>query len=182
MVLSCYLRQWVTYMVSWSVCAVHRVTCTAEAHGALHDRAAAANSTSSRLEFESCMPCKTLQMPAALSRRSRLPSSPRELCVPSSDGYSRLETSASVRGYDKRCAQCWNNLCMGACVAYWDNKLGHVKIVESTAHGSSHHALSCTPTAAQCNLCCCFKISKLPKLAAAIAETLGVKTLLSLLR
>ena len=93
-----------------SVCGLHRVTCTAEAHGALHDRAAAANSTSSRLEFESCMPCKTLQMSAALSRPSRLPSSPGKLCVPGSDGYSGLETSARVRAYDGGFIQCLNHL------------------------------------------------------------------------
>ena len=88
-----------------SVCGLHRVTCIAEAHGALHDRAAAADSTSTRLEFERCMPCKTVQMSAALSRPSRLPSSLRKLCVPGSDGHSGLATSARVRAYDGRYIQ-----------------------------------------------------------------------------
>ncbi len=71
-----------------NVCCLYRVTYIAEAHGALHDRAAAADSTCARLEFEECVPCQMVQRPAALSRPICLPSSPRKLCVPGTDGQS----------------------------------------------------------------------------------------------
>jgi len=132
-----------------NACCLYRVSYIAEAHGALHDRAAAADSTCARLEFEEFVSCQMVPRPAALSRSVCPPSSSRKLCTPGTDGQSRLETCARVSlkadATPNHTFTCMH-MCLHVCTL-----LGQQHLAAITMHSPAcellHNVTKC--------LCCC---------------------------
>ncbi len=131
-----------------NACCLYRVTYIAEAHGSLHDRAAAADGTCARLEFEQFVSCQMVQRPAALSRSVCLPSSPRKLCVPGTDGQSRLETCArvSLKADATPNYTLHMHMCLHECTL-----LGQQHLAAVTMHSPACQMLQNATTC----LCCC---------------------------